>query len=166
MKLGSEDKKKVYALAVLGVVMLYMVYSTFFSGPSSTPAPVVKPTMADDAGLPIPPPPVAVAPAPLTSARTQVSRASKSDEFHPVLRSKRKEDQIDPFNVDPTLHLDLLAKVQDVQLDGGQRNLFQFGERVKEAAVLKGPEPTVAIKREFMGPPEFHPPPVVTAAAP
>jgi hypothetical protein len=76
-----------------------------------------------------------------------------------VLRSKRKEDQIDPFNVDPTLHLDLLAKVQEVKLDGGQRNLFQFGERVKEVAVMKGPEPVIKPTRQRMGPEPYVPPP-------
>jgi hypothetical protein len=67
---------------------------------------------------------------------------SRSDEFHPSLHPKRKEDQPDLPSIDPTLRLDLLAKVQNVKLDGGQRNLFQFGTMV---AVVqpKGPEPIV-----------------------
>jgi hypothetical protein len=84
---------------------------------------------------------------------------SRGDEFHPSLRSKRKEDQIDPLTVDPTLHLELLAKVQTVKLDGGQRNLFQFGEAVR----LAGDEPKIVPKREAMGPyppaPPAPPPP-------
>ena len=78
--------------------------------------------------------------------------------FIPRLRSKRKEEQIDTMTVDPTLRLDLLAKVQNVRLDGGQRNLFQFGKA--EVADLKGPEPKIVPKvRERMGPPEAPPPP-------
>jgi hypothetical protein len=93
---------------------------------------------------------------------------AKSDEFHPTLRSKRKEDQIDPLTVDPTLRLDLLARVQDVKLDGGQRNLFQFGEKAKETPVLLAKdEPIIKPKRETMGPPEYHKPePVIAAAKP
>ncbi len=83
---------------------------------------------------------------------------SRCDEFHPTLRSKRKEEQIDPLTVDPTLRLDLLAKVQNVKLDGGQRNLFQFG-KPEQVADLKGPEPKIVPKREAMGPPEAPPPP-------
>ena len=35
-------------------------------------------------------------------------------------------DAVDPGKVDPTLRLDLLAKVQAVEVEGGTRNLFQF----------------------------------------
>jgi len=96
---------------------------------------------------------------PATEPRRIVSPSrSRNDEFHPSLRSKRKEDQIDPRTVDPTLRLDLLAKVQAVKLDGGQRNLFQFGKA--EAVVeMKGPEPKIEPKRLAMGPPEAPPPP-------
>ena len=168
MKLGAEDKKKVYALAVLGVVMAGSIYYNFFSGPSSTPTPA--PAVSADSAAPVVPPPSASTPsttAPVAPRQQNASRA-RGDEFHPTLRSKRKEDQIDPLTVDPTLRLDLLAKVQDVKLDGGQRNLFQFGDKEKVvAAVLKGEEPKVMPKvREFMGPPEYHAPPVVKAAVP
>ena len=49
------------------------------------------------------------------------------------------------MSVDPTLHLELLAKVQNVKLDGGQRNLFQFG-KPEQVAELKGPEPKIVPK--------------------
>ena len=48
--------------------------------------------------------------------------------------------------------------MQNVKLDGGQRNLFQFG-KMEPAAVLKGPEPTIVPKREAMGPQPLPPPP-------
>ena len=38
--------------------------------------------------------------------RANPNARPKGEEFHPALRSKRKEDQIDPFTVDPTLRLD------------------------------------------------------------
>ena len=37
-------------------------------------------------------------------------------------------NNIDPTKVDPTLRLDLLAKVQAVPLDGGTRNIFLMGQ--------------------------------------
>ncbi len=44
--------------------------------------------------------------------------------------------------MDPTLRLDLLAKVQNVNLEGGERNLFQFGA----APLPKTPEPKIIPK--------------------
>ncbi|HEY1336843.1 MAG TPA: hypothetical protein VGF59_05005, partial [Bryobacteraceae bacterium] len=79
------------------------------------------------------------------------------EEFHPVLRSKRQDEHIDTAKVDPTLKLDLLAKLQQVEPSAG-RNLFQFGAPParKEEVALKGPEPIV---RPFVGPKQPPPPP-------
>jgi hypothetical protein len=164
MKFGTEDKKKVWVLGALGLVAAYFAYSNLLSD-SSTPGVAPKSAAvtereriaAEASGAA--PAPVAAAPGasqPGTPARQMGSNnRSRGDEFHPSLHSKRKEDQIDPLTVDPTLHLELLAKVQVVKLDGGQRNLFQFGK----AATLEGPEPIVAHKAEAMGPQPAPPPP-------
>jgi len=150
MKLGTENRKKVWFLAVLGVVAAYLVYSNVFSGPAGAPdrggaapqepAQASAPALAGPEGAPG-----------QNTARTEVSRAPASnrsatsgrgEEFHPVLHSKRPEDRIDPMSIDPVLRLDLLAKVQGVESAGGSRNLFQYGPPpVKET--LKGPEPKV-----------------------
>ena len=165
MKLGAEDKTKVWALAALGVVAAYFVYSNVLSDSSgSTSAPKSalvseRERIAAEATGAAP----AAVPGPLAASQPsapprQLGGASRSrgDEFHPSLHSKRKEDQIDPLTVDPTLHLELLAKVQNVKLDGGQRNLFQFG--VAAPAALTGPEPKIVPKREAMGPHPLPPP--------
>jgi hypothetical protein len=67
--------------------------------------------------------------------------------------------------IDPTLHLDLLAKLQNVQVEGGARSLFEFGkEPPPEAVAVKEPEP-IKPKYAFVGPPappkpvEVKPPP-------
>jgi hypothetical protein len=164
MKFGAEDKKKVWVLTALGIVAAYFVYSNLLSdssGPGAAPKPAAvterERIAAEASGAA--PAPVAAAPGASqqgTPARQMGSaNRSRGDEFHPSLHSKRKEDQIDPLTVDPTLHLELLGRVQGVKLDGGQRNLFQFG---KAAAVLEGPEPIVAHKAEAMGPPPAPPP--------
>jgi hypothetical protein len=165
MKLGTENKKSVYALAILGVVAAIAVYSSFFSDSTPTAAPKSavlterERAAAEIAGAPAPIPSTAATSQPAAPPRQLGnSRSSRGDEFHPSLRSKRKEDQIDPGSVDPTLQLEKLAKVQNVKLDGGQRNLFQFGQ-AEPVATLKGPEIIVPVKRAAMGPPEAPPPP-------
>ena len=166
MKTGTEDKKKVWALAALGVVAAYFVYSNLSdsstSGVAPKPAVVSERQRAAEEATGAPPAPAAAPSAsqPSTSPRQLGTGGNRSrgDEFHPSLRSKRKEDQIDPLTVDPTLRLDLLAKVQNVKLDGGQRNLFQFG-KPEEVARLAGDEPKIVPKKVAMGPPVAPPPP-------
>jgi hypothetical protein len=69
-------------------------------------------------------------------------------------------DKIDPAKVDPKLRLDLLAKVQGIEMEGGVRNIFQVGQPPAEPAPVadkKAPEV-----------PKVHPnaPPVTAAATP
>jgi hypothetical protein len=165
MKLGAEDKKKVRMLGVLGVILLGAMYYAFFSGPSvpsSAPATAVRPN--PDAALPA----IATAPEP-QAVRAPGRSSSRGDEFHPVLRSKRPEDRIDPTSIDPTLKLDLLARLQEVPPAGGGRNLFQFGTAPPKE-LPKGPEPKVAVARligpPLIGPADLLPKPPVKAAEP
>src|SRR5260370_9503053 len=94
MKLGTENKKSVYALAVLGVIAAVAVYSSFFSDSNPTPAPksaaVTDPQRAaaeipgspapipSPAPTPHPPPPPHKLPAP---------RRSRADDVPPPLPS-------------------------------------------------------------------------------
>ena len=143
MKIGAENKRNLVVLSGLGLVAVYLIYANFFSGPSSTPS-------TPDRAI-APPPAAIVDPGP--SAPRAPSRA-RNEEFRPVLRSKRPEDRIDPMSVDPTLRLDLLAKLQNVPPAGGIRSLFQFGTPpVKEAEKLKGPEPNVKPVAVVQAPP-------------
>jgi hypothetical protein len=150
MKLGTENRKKVGFLAVLGLVAVYLLYTNVFSssnGPGGTPgAPAAPESVRTDA----PAVPGEGAPGQNT-ARTEAPRApdsnrnasrGRNEEFHPVLHSKRPEDRVDPMSIDPILRLDLLGKVQGVELAGGSRNLFQYGPPPVKAE-LKGPEPKV-----------------------
>ncbi len=132
----KEDKKKIYALVILGVVAAYMVYTTF-GGSDQAQAPTET---AARATVP--------APAPDATTSAAVPRrgitARGGGEFRPHVHSNRPEDRIDPNKIDPTLRLDLLAKVQNVTLEGGSRNLFQFGAAAPVVAVNKTPIPKVA----------------------
>lgn len=160
LKLGAENKKATYALGGLLLVLAYFVYSNFLTGPS---APSAGPrTQAPAAGGPssLIAPPVAPAVAP----RPQPQR-SGGEEFHPVLRSKHLEERIDPMTVDPTLHLELLKKLQEAASDTGGRNLFQFGQppppppTPEQLARLNRPEPVVTPQPRQPSAPTGPPPP-------
>jgi hypothetical protein len=64
--------------------------------------------------------------------------------------------------VDPTLRTDLLAKVQAVTFQGGERNLFQFGA----APLPKTPETKIIPKPAGPAPPAAGPKPPDTPAKP
>ncbi|MBZ5577283.1 MAG: hypothetical protein LAP40_12045 [Acidobacteriia bacterium] len=134
MKLGLQDRNKVIILAALVGVGVYLKVSDVLSSPGSgSSAPAAAAAEA---------PPRIVAESAPPPARTAQRSRIQSDEFHPVLHSKRPEDRIDPAKVDPTLRLDLLAKLERVDASAPGRNLFQFGPP-PAPAVVKGPEPKV-----------------------
>jgi hypothetical protein len=122
MKTGAEPKKVAF-LAALLVVGLVIVYFNFFAGdsePKSTPVRVA-----------VNPAPVVIAPLAAGRApareRRRTSNNSIVKEF--VLRQgvEPGEEKPDPSTIDPTLRLDLLAKLQQVELPASMRNIFQYG---------------------------------------
>lgn len=162
LKLGAEPKK-VAALLVLivGAVIAYIWNS---SSPSNSPSP----SSATTAARPLP----ATAPVPVAGrgsvrpptrasiARTgsQGNRGSALQEFRPTLKPK---DPIDPSRVDPTLHLELLAKLKNVTIGGGGRTLFDFASapapKVEIAKV--GPVVPGHVASPFIGPIDKKDPP-------
>ena len=163
LKLGAENKKATVALGVLLAVLAYFVYANVLSGPSapsSADAPRATAPAADREAPPLTGPPVASAVAP----RPQESH-SGGEEFHPVLRSRHSEERIDPRQVDPTLHLELLRKLQEAAADSGGRNLFQFGAppppppTPEQLARLNHPEPVLMPHPQNMAPAGPAPPP-------
>jgi hypothetical protein len=167
LKLGAENKKATYFLGGLLVLLGYFVYSNLLTGPSapsSAPRTSAPAAAGDPSSLIAPPVAPAVVP------RPQAQRVGSGD-FHPVLRSKRPEERIDPMTVDPTLHLELLKKLDDAATDTGGRNLFQFGQppapppTPEQLALLKHPEPVVKPlpppPAAPTGPPQPPPPPLI-----
>jgi hypothetical protein len=127
VKVGAEPRK-VAILAGLLAVAGYL----YFSGATSEEPPRAVPRTAPAVS---PPPPDISRPRPVArpSSRTEAGR-----EFRPSLKRARPEDRPDPMTVDPTLRLDLLAKLQDVHAERIQRSLFDFS-----APPPKMPEPKV-----------------------
>ncbi len=145
MTLGLENKRNLIILAITLAVLGYEVYTNLLSGHSD--APTVSPPAAQQVASGSAEPVIAAPSGPAPAGLVQ-NKGSRSNEFHPILRSKRVEDRIDPMKVDPTLHLDVLAKLQDAAAEAGGRNLFQFGQappppQEKTAAKVTAPEPIV-----------------------
>jgi hypothetical protein len=145
MKLGAENKKAAYFLAVLLVVLAYVFYSSVLSGPSGSASPTARveaPANGEDAAESA------------QTARAQIA-AHARDEFLPAVH-RRGSKPPDPNTVDPTIHTELLAKLDEVPAAGGGRDLFSFG---KPAPMLdKGPEPIVRVKWDVIGPAVIKPP--------
>ncbi len=144
VKLGAEPKK-VAILAVLLAAAGYFFISSSNSGDSGASGKSASATA----------PPVL---APKTNARPgRSSRATKqglgknTKEFRPAIG----KTEIDP-NVDPTLHMNLLAKLQDVKVEGAARSLFEIGAAPAAVVAAKEPDKIKPISR-FVGP--IAPPP-------
>jgi hypothetical protein len=119
MKAGAEPKKIAF-LAVLLVVVVAVLYFNVFAGDSDSKTASVR--LA----------PVAVTPSTLPAAgRPQRHRTSSKnsvvEEFKFRQGTPEGEDKPDPASIDPTLRLDLLAKLQQVEPPASMRNIFQYG---------------------------------------
>jgi hypothetical protein len=168
MNVGANDKKKLGFLIALGLLAAYLVYTNLLAGPETTSSETPKRAAAPASAAPAIPVPTAQPTAQTTAPRSPNPR-SRTEEFHPVLHSRRPEDRINPFDVDPTLRLDLFARVQSVDQAGGSRNLFQFSTPPPKEPPpqLKGPEPkvkpgpvqTAEVKPPGPPPPAVEPPP-------
>lgn len=139
MKLGAENRKKVLLLGGLFLVLLYVLYTNVLAPGDEIPvqanraqAPAQRQDPATVAGLPTQPP-TEVRPRPALRGNARTGMQFK---MNAAARG------LDPATIDPTLRLDLLTKVQDVTLQGGARNIFQFGS----APMPKTPEPKIIPK--------------------
>ncbi|MBK9170370.1 MAG: hypothetical protein IPM24_23310 [Bryobacterales bacterium] len=119
MNLGAEPKKVVILgglLAVAGVMFYVNLSDSGSPTPARpAPAPAAKPSVARSA---VKGPIVRRAPG---------KRGTAGREFRYTLQID-PENTPDPTQIDPTLRLDLLARVQDTPLGSGKRSIFQFGQ--------------------------------------
>jgi hypothetical protein len=133
MTTGAEPKK-IAILAALVVVGAAVVYFNVFAGDSNSKpapvrvAPVVTAPVATPPGLP----------APGRSERRRTSKNSVNpDEFKFRQGTAPGEDKPDPATINPTLRLDLLAKLQQVEPPASMRNIFQYGTAPPPPAAVK-----------------------------
>jgi hypothetical protein len=160
VKFGAEPKK----VAILGGLLVVAAVALYMNMSDDTPAgprPVSSPAASAQ------PTPRVNLPGPAASRHRTATRNSVS-EFKPVLGSRNPEDRPDPTTIDPTLRLDLLAKVQSVVPGPPGRNVFQFGAAPPPPALnISIPQnvPKIATSnRDANAPPApTGPPPVPTA---
>ena len=116
--------KKTAILVGLVVVGLPLVY--WLNRPDTPPA------QATSASATLPPRPAVIPalrkntdqPSLIPARRGAASRdTGRVDEFHPTMKTP---ENLDISKIDPTLHLDLLAKVRETPVEGGSRSLFDF----------------------------------------
>lgn len=148
--LGAEPKK-VIALAVLLVAApaLY-VYN---SQPDIPPGSVAPRSSATSSPLPVK--------QPRPAARRPTVRVN--EDFRPSLKLP---DDYDLSSIDPTLKLDLLARVRSVEDVGGRRSLFEFYVPPPPPQVIKpiNPAPVKPVEppkpQVSTTPPKPQPPPI------
>jgi hypothetical protein len=136
-QVGAEPKK----LAILGglaavLVVVYIINrdpgvpeQAAVSAPSATPVPLKSLPGRTTAAPPLPMPPQRNTPARRDNAAIV--------DFKPTLKLP---EGADVSRIDPSLKLDLLARLQQLPEEGGERSLFEFGAAPKP----KTPTPTVA----------------------
>jgi hypothetical protein len=150
MKLGAERKKVAVLVALLVVAgIVFLMNSTPGAQDSGSQPPAARPAAS-----------TAVAPArpgSVASERPAVNRGRQAErEFRPSLRRKRNEPAPDPTTIDPTLRMDLLAKLQQVDVEGVRRSIFDFGQAPPPPSEAK---PAVAAAKGPKAPNPLTPPP-------
>jgi hypothetical protein len=159
MKMGAERKKLITLIALVAVAgIVYWFNSSSDSTPTTssggTPTAAVAPQSATAPGM-----------QKAKSRRIPLGITQMGDpDFKPP-------ENVDPIKTDATLRLDLLAKVQAVEPEGGVRNIF-----VRESPPPPDPVKTANTKVPDVGKVDLHgkppaappppPPPVVADAKP
>ena len=141
IKVGTEDKKKVYLAAGLGAVMLILLvrflWQTFGPSPAAPPAP---------------PPVVTVARPATTTGETPQENTTAPAYAHPASKVGGLA------SLDPTLHPEIMRQAESLEYTGHGRNIFsQF------SAPPEIPKPIAAIRNAKVdtGPPPPPPPPPI-----
>jgi hypothetical protein len=140
IKVGTEDKKKVYLASGLGLVMLILLVRFLWQnfGPSPSPAPA--------------PPPVVTTARPATTPSAQ-ENSSVPAYAHPAAKIGGLAA------LDPTLHPEIMRQAESLEYTGTGRNIFsQF------SAPPAIPKPIAPIRQAHVdtGPPPPPPPPPIT----
>jgi hypothetical protein len=106
IKLGAEDKKKVYLASALGVVMLgvavWFVNTVVLTPTPAAPVPAAQSTAS----------------APAAPAVARVGRSSGGHEAEKPASTAN--------NLDPTLHPELMAAAESLKYTGNGRNIFSL----------------------------------------
>jgi len=116
MKMGAEPKKIAALIGLVAVAgIVYWMNSAPDAPTTSAPArPAGDPSAA------------VISQSASTKAAVRRNATGHASGLGEVIY--KMPNNVDPAKVDPTLRLDVLAKVQSVELQGGTRSIFQIGE--------------------------------------
>ena len=143
---GAEPKKiAILVVFVVAGVAVYLYNRNSGEGPASAPAIPSRAPVTTSYGA------GAARPERPSFRVAQNASVSGTREFRPSLKMKN----IEPSSIDPTLHLDLFAKLKNVTVDASPRSLFEIGAAPPAENSVKEPE-KIAIAKPFVGP---QPPP-------
>lgn len=135
-KVGAEPKK----LAILGGLLAVLLVVFFMNRDSGVPGPPAASAPAPAAPAPLKsfPAQSKTATVPLPAQRSGATRRDSAaiQDFKPSLKLP---EGVDVSRIDPSLKLDLMARLQQLPAEGGERSLFEFG-----VAKPKTPTPVVA----------------------
>jgi hypothetical protein len=141
---GTENKKRVYQLAALVVVMLGIAAWEIF-GSSSTPTPTAPPAA----------PAVVTAPAPSTA--TETAQETTTTAAGAYVHQAAKVGGL--AALDPTLHPEIMRQAESLEYTGKGRNIFSLTSM--PTAI---PKPVASVRQVVVetGPPPPPPPPPIT----
>ena len=136
IKVGTEDKTKVYMAAGLGGIMLILLlrflWQTFGPSPAPAPTPVVTQSAPASSSAPV-----------TGIATTSTHSAAKLSTL---------------ASLDPTLHPEIMKQAESLQYSGNGRNIFSL---TSAPAVIPKPVASVRQKQVDTGPPPPPPPPPI-----
>jgi hypothetical protein len=140
--IGTENKKRVYQLAALVVVMLGIAAWEIF-GSSSTPTPPPA----------SPGPTVVTAPPPSAASETAQETTTAGSYAHPAAKVGGLAA------LDPTLHPEIMRQAESLEYTGKGRNIFSLTSMPTEI-----PKPVASVRQVAVdtGPPPPPPPPPIT----
>lgn len=153
-KVGAE-RKKIFILAGLAVVaaIVFLINRSPDGPQAAAPAPVAGANIPErapsTAGSAAPFTPSSLTPMPPQRGGAERRAEAPIEDFKPTLKLP---EGADVSRIDPSLKLDLMAKLRDIPLEGGERSLFEFG-----------PEPAPPLPKVSPVKPQTPPPPAATA---
>jgi hypothetical protein len=142
LKLGSEDKKKVYIAGALGVVVLILVVKTLMDSFGGTPPPT--------------PPPQVVTQSPAAGSATRTTQSAVQAGTRDAAKLANPATSLDP-----TLHPELMAQAESLEYAGTGRNIFSLTSVPVEIPKPIAPVRPSAATTVATGPPPPPPPPPI-----
>jgi hypothetical protein len=107
---GTENKKQVYLLIALGVVIVLaggFELKDYFGGPPTPPST-----------------PAAAQPAALSSSKSSAAHLAAGNSSASQRQEAQEAQKLSNAGIDPTLHLEILARSEKIEYLGTGRNIF------------------------------------------